>query len=185
MRTGAVWDDVRPPKIYFSKKNPEKVCRFEKSRYLCSPFRLNEWETVQKTTSSLTTLGEQRGKSIRSKVEKTDQNFLSNEAIRKSFRIDSSLRICNFTIEARKEFELESAGPGGLDGRKIHKRERGEGRTGDALASGGEEGRGKLRKCAGTGKHGLIRARPNGATRRAEGPSPGASLGRTGGTETS
>ena len=36
---------------------------------------------------------------------------------------------------------------------------------GDALALGGEEGRGKLRKAAGIGKHELIRGYPNGATR--------------------
>ena len=38
----------------------------------------------------------------------------------------------------------------------------------DALALNGEEGRGKLRKAAGTGKHGLIRRCPNGATRVVE-----------------
>jgi len=54
----------------------------------------------------------------------------------------------------------------------IHRGRRKEGRTEDALASGGEEGRGKLRKCTGIGKHELIRASPNGATRRAGGPSP-------------
>ena len=42
----------------------------------------------------------------------------------------------------------------------------------DALASEDEEGRGKLRKCPGIGKHELIRTCPNGATRRAEGASP-------------
>jgi len=36
------------------------------------------------------------------------------------------------------------------------------------LALNGEEGRGKLRKAAGTGKHGLIRRYPNGATRVVE-----------------
>ena len=35
---------------------------------------------------------------------------------------------------------------------------------GDALALGGDEGRGKLRKAAGIGKHELIRRYPNGAT---------------------
>ena len=42
----------------------------------------------------------------------------------------------------------------------------------DALASGGEEGRGKLRKVAGICKQELIREYPNGATRLAEGQSP-------------
>ena len=37
------------------------------------------------------------------------------------------------------------------------------------MASSGDEGRGKLRKRAGIGKHDLIRAYPNGATRQAEG----------------
>ena len=36
---------------------------------------------------------------------------------------------------------------------------------GDALALGGDEGRGKLRYAAGIGKHDLIRRFPNGATR--------------------
>ena len=36
------------------------------------------------------------------------------------------------------------------------------------MALNGEEGRGKLRKVAGTGKHGLIRRYPNGATRVVE-----------------
>jgi len=52
------------------------------------------------------------------------------------------------------------------------------------LASAGDEGRGKLRKCPGIGKHELIRMYPNGATRQAEGLSP-AKLERTRGTETS
>ena len=47
-----------------------------------------------------------------------------------------------------------------------------EERTEDALASGGDEGRGKLRKGAGTCKQGLIRTYPNGATRQAEGLTP-------------
>ena len=58
-------------------------------------------------------------------------------------------------------------------------------RTGDAWASGGEEGRGKLRKGAGIRKQELIRACPNGETRRAECPPPDACPGRTQGTETS
>ena len=36
---------------------------------------------------------------------------------------------------------------------------------GDALALGGDEGRGKLRKAAGICKQELIRGYPNGATR--------------------
>ena len=36
---------------------------------------------------------------------------------------------------------------------------------GDALASGGDEGRDKLRKAAGIGKYESIRRSPNGATR--------------------
>ena len=36
---------------------------------------------------------------------------------------------------------------------------------GDALALRGDEGRDKLRKAAGTGKYGVIRRSPNGATR--------------------
>ena len=58
-------------------------------------------------------------------------------------------------------------------------------RTGDAWASGGEEGRGKLRKGAGIRKQEMIRACPNGETRRAECPPPDACPGRTQGTETS
>ena len=54
----------------------------------------------------------------------------------------------------------------------------------DALASGGDEGRGKLRKALGNCKQVLIRGYPNGATRLAEGQSP-AMLEQTGGTETS
>ena len=42
----------------------------------------------------------------------------------------------------------------------------------DALASAGEEGRGKLRKCPGTRKQGVIRMCPNGATPQAEGLGP-------------
>ena len=38
----------------------------------------------------------------------------------------------------------------------------------DALASRSEEGRGKLRKSAGIGKHELIRRCPNGATHQVE-----------------
>jgi len=43
---------------------------------------------------------------------------------------------------------------------------------GDALASGSEEGRGKLRKSPGISKHEMIRRTPNGTTHRAEGPVP-------------
>ena len=45
-------------------------------------------------------------------------------------------------------------------------------RTEDALASAGEEGRGKLRKGPGICKQDLIRTFPNGATRAAEGRAP-------------
>ena len=51
--------------------------------------------------------------------------------------------------------------------------------------SGGEEGRGKLRKVAGICKQDLIREYPNGATHTAEGRVPVVKLGRTRGTETS
>lgn len=47
-----------------------------------------------------------------------------------------------------------------------------QGRTGDALASAGYEGRGKLRKSAGIRKRELIRGIPNGGTRRTEGAAP-------------
>ena len=43
---------------------------------------------------------------------------------------------------------------------------------GDALASGSEEGRGKLRKSPGISKHELIRRIPNGTTHQAEGLVP-------------
>ena len=59
-----------------------------------------------------------------------------------------------------------------------------QGQTVDALALGGDEGRDKLRKATGRSKYPLIRGYPNGATRRAGGPSP-AWPGRTWGTETS
>ena len=45
-------------------------------------------------------------------------------------------------------------------------------RTVDALASGGDEGRGKLRKAPGNCKQVLIRRYPNGATRHVEDMSP-------------
>ena len=45
------------------------------------------------------------------------------------------------------------------------------GRTGDALAPGGEEGRGRLRKAAGRRERPMIRGCPNGETRLAEGQS--------------
>ena len=51
------------------------------------------------------------------------------------------------------------------------------------MASIGEEGRGKLRKAAGIGKHELIRGCPNGGTRQAEGLT--LERERTQGTETS
>ena len=49
----------------------------------------------------------------------------------------------------------------------------------------GDEGRGKLRKAAGIGKHELIRGYPNGATHPAEGRVSRAIGRRTGRTETS
>ena len=51
--------------------------------------------------------------------------------------------------------------------------------------SGGEEGRGKLRKGPGICKQELIRTSPNGATRQVEDLTPSANLERTRGTETS
>ena len=53
-------------------------------------------------------------------------------------------------------------------------------RTEDALASAGEEGRGKLRKCPGICKRELIRTCPNGATRTAEGRAPDCVWGEPG-----
>ena len=67
---------------------------------------------------------------------------------------------------------------------RITREESKEERTEDALASGGEEGRGKLRKGAGNCKQVMIRACPNGATHLAEGQVP-RKAGRTRGTETS
>ena len=68
----------------------------------------------------------------------------------------------------------------------IHLREKEKlGRTEDALASAGDEGRGKLRKVPGTRKQGLLRECPNGATPQAEGLGPSFKTGRTRGTETS
>ena len=54
----------------------------------------------------------------------------------------------------------------------IHKREREQERTEDALASKNDEGRGKLRKAAGICKQELIRGCPNGGTRQVEGLTP-------------
>ena len=51
--------------------------------------------------------------------------------------------------------------------------------------SGGEEGRGKLRKGPGICKQELIRTSPNGGTRLVEDQSPHANAERTRGTETS
>ena len=63
----------------------------------------------------------------------------------------------------------------------IHLREKEKlGRTEDALASAGEEGRGKLRKVPGTRKQGLIRECPNGATPQAEGLGPSNRRGEPG-----
>ena len=50
----------------------------------------------------------------------------------------------------------------------IHNKRSYKGRTEDALASGGDEGRGKLRKCAGICKQDLIRTYPNGTTWQVE-----------------
>ena len=62
-------------------------------------------------------------------------------------------------------------------------------RTEDALASTGEEGRGKLRKSAGIGKHELIRRYPNGETLQGKPLQPRAehigARGETRGRETS
>ena len=60
-----------------------------------------------------------------------------------------------------------------------------EGRMGDALALGGEEGRDKLRKATVRSKYPLTRGYPNGATRRERSRHPGLSGERTRGTETS
>ena len=57
--------------------------------------------------------------------------------------------------------------------------------TEDAWASKSDEGRGKLRKCAGIRKRELIRTCPNGGTRHVEGMAHGLSHERTQGTETS
>ena len=56
---------------------------------------------------------------------------------------------------------------------------------GNALALRGDEGRDKLRYAAGTGKYGLIRRFPNGATHRDEVAVPRFIGGRTRRTETS
>ena len=50
----------------------------------------------------------------------------------------------------------------------IHTERRLQERTVDALASGGDEGRGKLRQAPGNCKQVLIRRYPNGATRHVE-----------------
>lgn len=74
------------------------------------------------------------------------------------------------------------------DWRGVHLRPSVYGRTTDALASGGDEGRGKLRKAAGRGKHPLIRRCPNGETPRPSWvgiPGREAGGGETGGSETS
>lgn len=63
-------------------------------------------------------------------------------------------------------------------------RRRNKGRTADALASIGDERRGKLRKWSGIGKHELIRPFLNGATRQVEDLSR-IQYGQTQGTETS
>ena len=60
-----------------------------------------------------------------------------------------------------------------------------EGRMGDALALGGEEGRDKLRKAAASGKCTVTRRCPNGATRGERSRHPPVWRERTRGTETS
>ena len=47
------------------------------------------------------------------------------------------------------------------------------GRTTDALASAGDEGRGRLRQASGSRQQALIRRFPNGATRRGSNPAIG------------
>lgn len=92
---------------------------------------------------------------------------------------------CDFT---GKEFNIRDtkvkapffscAGP-------VHLRSEEE-RTEDALASGGDEGRGQLRKFAGICMRELIRECPNGATRAGGACTPGLVAGApTRGTETS
>ena len=70
------------------------------------------------------------------------------------------MRDCNFkgktSINLRRKSQV------------IHKREREQERTEDALASESEEGRGKLRKAPGICKQELIRRCPNGGTRLVE-----------------
>ena len=64
---------------------------------------------------------------------------------------------------------MKDAGPAGATPRRVvvgKEKRNVEGRMGDAWALGGEEGRDKLRKAAGSGKYTEIRGCPNGATRR-------------------
>ena len=90
----------------------------------------------------------------------------------KSFRIESinTLRAAISRRQTNERAVAPSGRPVGVisDSQKGRK----EGRTEDALASGGEEGRGKPRKRAGIGKHEMIRVCPNGATRREGVPTP-------------
>ena len=90
----------------------------------------------------------------------------------KSFRIES-INTLRAAISRRQTNERAVA-PSGRPGVVISDSQKGrkEGRTEDALASGGEEGRGKPRKRAGIGKHEMIRVCPNGATRREGVPTP-------------
>ncbi len=60
-----------------------------------------------------------------------------------------------------------------------------QGRMGDALALGGDEGRDKLRKATARSKYPLTRGCPNGATRRERSRHPAIFRRRTWGTETS
>ena len=72
-----------------------------------------------------------------------------------------------------------------IESRDSQAREREEERTEDALASGGDERRGKLRKAPGIRKQDVIRRCLNGGTRTVEGRTPGTNQGHTQGTETS
>ena len=56
--------------------------------------------------------------------------------------------------------------PGSMSGGKSRAR---EGHSVDALAPGGDEGRGTLRKATGSREQALIRGYPNGATHLARG----------------
>ena len=80
-------------------------------------------------------------------------NYNSGTAT-KSFTI--SKKACKNRVRSHFNLEHDSS------------RRRNKERTVDALASIGDEGRGKLRKAAGIGKHELIRGCPNGGTHQVE-----------------